>query len=87
MADMDHDEWLEQADVYALGALDADELAQFETHVPDCSLCRERLKEFGEAITLIPKSFALRIPPSEVKSRIFYARKRLKGALEDKRRR
>ena len=30
---MNHEEWIEQADIYALGALDGDELTQFEAHL------------------------------------------------------
>jgi anti-sigma-K factor RskA len=61
---MSHDPWLEQADVYAVGALDGQELAQFEAHLATgCAICAERLRETREALTLLPRSLP-EVPPS-----------------------
>ena len=68
---MAHEEWLEKAQVYALGALDSDELAQFEAHLPVCSVCHEQLTHFGEVLASLPKSLEPLTPPSIIKSRLF----------------
>ena len=36
---MVHEEWLERAEIYGLGALDGDELIQFEAHLAACPVC------------------------------------------------
>jgi len=66
-----HEEWLEKAEVYALGALDGDELAQFEAHLPGCSFCRERIKDSGEILAAFSKSLVPIAPPSIIKSQLF----------------
>ena len=62
---MNHDAWIEQADVYALGALDGAELAEFEAHLATgCATCAERLPGTREALTLLPRSLpAVALPP------------------------
>ena len=66
-----HQGWIERAERYALGALDGDELIQFQEHLavgcPDCERC---LREMGETLTLLPKSLALETPPGHIKSRL-----------------
>ena len=40
---MNHDQWLELADLYAVGALDGRELAEFEAHLAtECAQCAAR---------------------------------------------
>jgi anti-sigma-K factor RskA len=61
---MNHDAWLELADVYALGALEGDELTRFEAHLAtDCALCAARLRETREALRALPESLP-GVPPS-----------------------
>ncbi|HWU40062.1 MAG TPA: anti-sigma factor, partial [Candidatus Acidoferrum sp.] len=68
---MNHDEWLARADVYALDALDGEELREFEAHLAaGCSPCETRLRETREALTLVPQSLVPVPPPPEVKSRL-----------------
>ena len=68
---MNHDAWIEQADVYALGALDGEELAQFEAHLATgCATCAERLREAREALTLLPRSLRLVPPPAVLRARV-----------------
>lgn len=68
---MNHDEWLEQAEIYALGALDGEELTQFEAHVASgCRPCETRLRETWETLTLLPRSLTPLIPPPAVKARL-----------------
>ena len=46
---MNHEEWLERAEIYALGALDGAELSQFEAHLAaGCSLCETQVRRLDE---------------------------------------
>jgi anti-sigma-K factor RskA len=68
---MNHDEWLARADVYALDALDGQELREFEAHLAaGCEPCEAHLRETREALTLLPRSLAPVTPPPEIKSRL-----------------
>lgn len=69
---MSHEELLDLADVYALGALDGDELAKFQAHLAaGCPECRTRIKAAGEALTLLPHNISPLTPPDRAKSRLF----------------
>lgn len=69
---MNHDARLEHAaDVYALGALDGEELAEFEAHLATgCATCAERLRETREALTLAAEALPQVAPPPELRSRV-----------------
>jgi len=68
---MNHDAWIEQADVYALGALDGEELAEFEAHLATgCLTCAERLRETRESLTLLPQSLPPVAPPPALRARV-----------------
>ena len=71
---MNHDQWLEQADVYAAGALDGQELVEFEAHLATgCAICAERLRETREALTLLPRSLPEVPPPPALRARVLEA--------------
>jgi hypothetical protein len=69
---MSHDDWLERAEFYALGALDSEERTQFEDHISfGCAECDERLRQTREAILQIPLSLSpFQTPSSGVKRRL-----------------
>lgn len=68
---MNHDEWLERAEIYALGALDEEELTRFEAHLASgCPLCETHVVETREALTLLPRSLTPLAPPPAVKARL-----------------
>src|SRR5262245_60583472 len=69
---MSHDEWLDRADFYALGALDGEELTQFEDHLKlGCAECDRQLRETRESILQIPLSLPQPQAPSpDVKRRL-----------------
>ena len=68
---MSHDAWIDQADVYAVGALDGEELAQFEAHLATgCATCAERLRDAREALTLLPRSLPAVPPPPALRARV-----------------
>jgi quercetin dioxygenase-like cupin family protein len=69
---VDHDEWLERAEIYALSALEGDELTQFEAHLSSgCPLCAAHLKETEEALALLSGSIQPLTPPPAVKARLW----------------
>lgn len=68
---MTHDTWLEQADIYVLGALDGEELAQFESHLAaGCHSCETHLRDVRDAVSLLPQSLDLLLPPAAAKTRL-----------------
>ena len=69
---VDHEDWLERAEIFTLNALERNELAQFEAHLsPGCSLCQARIKETTDALALVSSSLELLPAPPELKGRIF----------------
>lgn len=65
-----HDDWIESAGAYVLGALGPDEAADFENHLGDCPDCRTevaRLQVVADALAASPVQ--LEAPP-ELKGRI-----------------
>jgi anti-sigma-K factor RskA len=69
---MSHDRRLEQAaDVYALGALEGQELAEFEAHLATgCAACAARLRETREALGVLPESLPRVAPPPALRARV-----------------
>jgi anti-sigma-K factor RskA len=68
---MDHEEWLERAEIYALGALDGEDLTLFESHLATgCSLCEEHLRENREVLLQMPRSLAQLEPRARVKTEL-----------------
>jgi anti-sigma-K factor RskA len=68
---MGHEAWLAQADIYALGALDSDELTAFESHLAaGCPECERQIGTTREALTLLPHSVELVTPSPTVKARL-----------------
>ncbi|WP_165223052.1 anti-sigma factor [Aquisphaera insulae] len=62
---MIHDKWLESADLYALGALDGEELSRFEDHIDSgCEECERQVREAREALLLLPRSLPESTGPS-----------------------
>jgi anti-sigma-K factor RskA len=68
---MNHEDWLAQAEIYALGALDGGEQSTFETHLAaGCPECEEHIRQTHEALTLLPRSLELAPYPPGVKERV-----------------
>jgi quercetin dioxygenase-like cupin family protein len=71
---VEHQEWLERAEFYALSVLGGDERAQFEAHLSSgCGLCKARIREAVELFSQLPWSLAPMAPPASVKTRVFEA--------------
>ena len=68
---MNHDEWLERAEIYAVGALDGEELKEFEAHIASgCALCEAHLRESRDALLQLPRSLVPLEPPPGVKTEL-----------------
>ena len=67
----DHAQWLERGEIYALGALDGEELKDFERHLASgCPVCADCVRETRETLKLLHDSLPVESPPEEVKRRI-----------------
>ena len=67
----EHEHWQEQGEIYALGALDGQELKEFESHLASgCSLCEAYIRETRETLAPLHKSLRPEVPPLIVKSRV-----------------
>jgi anti-sigma-K factor RskA len=68
---LNHEEWLAQAEIYALDALDGDELTAFERHLTaGCPTCERHILTTREALTLLPRALPPVAPPADVKERL-----------------
>lgn len=68
---MTHTQLLERVEIYALGALDGEELTEFEAHLATgCDPCEQRLRETREALTLLPRSLPPVASLAAVKARL-----------------
>jgi len=66
-----HEEWLERSEVYTLGALDGEELKEFEAHLASgCPICQAYLRETRETLMLLHRSLRPETPPLSIKTRV-----------------
>ncbi len=71
---MTHEEWLEKGEIFALGALDGEELKEFETHLrAGCAICEAYVRETHETLTLLHRTLTPLAPPASVKARVLDA--------------
>lgn len=67
----EHPYWLEQSEAYALGALDAQELVDFQGHLSaGCPICEAYLRETHETLNLLHRSLRPLTPAANVKQRV-----------------
>ncbi len=67
-----HEEYLELAAIYALGALDGEDRKRFETHLASgCELCREAVRESEEILGDLALAAPYAAPPASVRQRLF----------------
>jgi len=50
---MSHERWTGQAAAYALGALDAKDVGEFERHLATCPICRAEVEELRETAAML----------------------------------
>jgi anti-sigma factor ChrR (cupin superfamily) len=69
---MAHENWLELADVYAVGSLDGEDLREFEAHLAtDCSQCQARLRETHATLAKISSALPALAPSAAIKARLW----------------
>lgn len=67
----EHEHWQEQSEIFALGALDGQELKDFEAHLASgCAICEAYLRETRETLNLLHRSLRPVTPSPAVKDRI-----------------
>ena len=67
----EHENWLELGEIYALGALDGQELKQFEAHLASgCPICVACVRDTRETLAVLHRSLRPEAPPTAVKSRV-----------------
>jgi anti-sigma-K factor RskA len=65
----EHENWLEKGEIYALGALDGQELREFEAHLAaGCAVCEAYIRETREVLTVLHRSLPSVTPPPSVKA-------------------
>jgi anti-sigma-K factor RskA len=68
----EHERWREQGEIYALGALDGQELKEFEAHLTSgCAICEAYVREMRETLLLLHRSITPTTPSPSVKTRLF----------------
>lgn len=55
---------------YALGALDGDELAQVQSHLPDCAACQAELRQIEAITNDLPLALAEVDPPHSIRQQL-----------------
>ncbi|MEA2310621.1 MAG: hypothetical protein QOE28_589 [Solirubrobacteraceae bacterium] len=65
-----HDDWVDTAASYLLGALPDEEVEAFELHLASCAVCREQVDELLPAVQALPVSVEPVAPPPALKARI-----------------
>lgn len=67
-----HENWIEQGEIYALGALDGEELKEFETHLASgCAICEAYVRETRETLMILHRTLQPVAPSPAIKTRIF----------------
>src|SRR5207253_4156318 len=73
MIDTRHDEFVDAAAAYALGALDAADRVRFETHLRSCDACQQEIESYRGVIAGIGGGIEPIDPPPALKARAIAA--------------
>lgn len=65
---MSHEPFESLAPVYAVGALDGDDLAQFEAHLPTCAACQASVRDAEETLARAVLTTPAQPPPPEARA-------------------
>lgn len=63
-----HETWLEQGDIYSIGALDGEQLKDFQVHLAGCAICERHVRETRQTLSALCQSIDVLTPPSSVKA-------------------
>ena len=67
---MTEHEWRQQAQLYALGVLDGDELSAFEVHLAECGNCLQEVNEHQRMLAKIPRMLQAKRPPDALREKV-----------------
>jgi hypothetical protein len=70
MSTNEHDQRLEEAVAFALGALDRDKIDDFKEHLANCKRCQEELRWLAPAVRALPEAVEPQTPPPAIKARL-----------------
>jgi anti-sigma-K factor RskA len=70
MSASEHSRWSEDLAAYMLGALDGDEVADFERHLEGCEHCRQELRWFEPALQTLPESVERQEAPLSLRANL-----------------
>jgi anti-sigma-K factor RskA len=65
-----HPQFVEDFELYALGVLDGDDKAQFETHLAGCAECRAKLASARSSLTRLALAAPASTPPPGARERV-----------------
>jgi anti-sigma-K factor RskA len=72
VVNQDHEEYLELAAIYALGALEGEDRARFETHLASgCEVCRDAVFDSEEVLADLALAAPSAKPPESLRERLF----------------
>lgn len=66
----EHARRLEEVAAFALGALDAEQSADFKEHFKDCKRCQDELRWLSTAVRALPEAVDQQAPPPQLKVRL-----------------
>jgi len=70
MSASEHSRWSEDLAAYMLGALDTDEVNEFERHLEGCERCREEMRWFEPALQTLPESVERQEAPPSLRANL-----------------
>ncbi len=81
----DHEEYLELAAIYALGALDGEDRAKLETHLASgCEICRDEILDSEKLLADLALAAPHAAPPDSVRRRLFERVREDSGAATER---
>jgi anti-sigma-K factor RskA len=69
----DHSAFRDQAAAYALGALTAEERADFEAHVSVCAECSAEVRSYAPVVAALAEGVPQQDPPAQLRGRVMAA--------------
>jgi anti-sigma-K factor RskA len=70
MSAADHNRWSEDLAAYLLGALQADEAADFERHLGGCERCQQEMRWLEPAVHTLPEAIERQEPPRRLRENL-----------------
>jgi anti-sigma-K factor RskA len=70
MSTDEHTRWSEDVAAYMLGALESEEVAEFERHLASCTRCQGEIRWFKAAVEVLPEAVESQEPPPQLRERL-----------------